>query len=161
MYVQPVSGYLDWETLDVFFFKTDVIGVQRERKLNVYLLELFAFDSWDGCPKSRHALSSVVPGNVIDLVAIALLVIKVGEMKAVGPICVQFQESRGNDVIVQVDSLAADVAFPLQYQARFVGDDEVVLDELAIEDIAAIGEQGEPARHGGDGQSQAGLPCNG
>lgn len=73
-----------------------------------------------------------------------------GEMEPIGAVGVQFQESRGNDVVVEVDGLAAYVPFPLEDAARLVGDDEVVFDQLAIEDVAGIREEGEPAGHGLD-----------
>lgn len=114
----------------------------------MYLLEFFWLDGRKRCPKSRDALSGVVSCNSVYLLCIGVLILEVCEMKAVGTVCMQLQEARGNDVVVQVYSLAANVALSLQDGACLVGDDKMVFDELAVENIAGVCEEGEPARHG-------------
>jgi hypothetical protein len=60
---------------------------------------------------------------------------------------VKLQEARGNNVVIQVYGFASNVAFSFEYQACLVRDDEVVVDELAIEHIATVCEESKPTRH--------------
>lgn len=92
-----------------------------------------------------HALSRVVPRKVIHLCRISLLIVKVREMKAIGAIGVQLEKARRNDTVLQIYSLAPNVPFSFQDKPSLIGDNEVVFDELAIEDVSTICEEGEPA----------------
>lgn len=113
-------------------------------------LEFLGFDCWDCGPKSRHALSSIVPCNAVHFGSIRGGILEMGEVEAICAIGVQFQKSRRNNPVFQIDSLAAYISFALEDAARLIGNDEVVFDELALENVAAVGEEGEPAGHGLD-----------
>lgn len=69
------------------------------------------------------------------------------KVEAICTIGVQLQESWSNNVVIQIYSLAADVAFSLQYEAALVRNDQVVFDEVAVEDVPTIGKECKPARH--------------
>lgn len=84
---------------------------------------------------------------MVNLVFIACFIFKMREVEAIGTIGVQLKKAWGDYSIFQVDCLAANVAFSFEDEPRLVRNDKVVIDELAIENIAAISEEGEPARH--------------
>ena len=110
-----------------------------------YLMKFINLYRRQSRPEPRDSLGGIVPCNAIDLLSVAYLVLKMGEMKAIGTIGVQLEKARGYDGVFQVDGFTSDVAISLQDKACFVGDDKVVFDQLAIEDVAAIGEESEPA----------------
>lgn len=120
-----------------------------------YLLELFSSDSRYSSPKARNTLCCIISCNVVYLLAIALLIFEMREMKPVGAIGMQLQEPRSNDVIIQVNSFTTNVSFSFQYQPRLIRDDKVIVDELSIKHIATIGEESEPAGHIRDASATA------
>ncbi len=66
-------------------------------------------------------------------------------MEPISPIGVQFQITRSYNTVFQVDGLAPNVAFSFQDESGLIGDNKVVLNQLAVEDVATVGEQSEPA----------------
>lgn len=114
------------------------------------LLKLVCLYSRNRSPEPRDTLGGIVACNLVYFERIAGLVVKVGKVKPIGAVGMQLEKARSDDVIVQIYSIAANVAFSLQDGARLVGDDKMVFDKLAVEDVAGVGEEGEPARHGSD-----------
>lgn len=130
--------------------KTSIVQLTIERRSDKEysnLLKHFTLHSGYSRPKSSNTLSCIVPCNAVYLPCIALLVLKVRKVEAIRAVGVQLQETRCDDVVFQVHSLASDVSFSSQDKPSLVGNDEVVVDKLAIEDVATVCEQSEPARH--------------
>lgn len=110
-----------------------------------YLLKFLPLDCRNSRPEARHALSDIMPGDFIDLRGIALIVLKMGEMEPFNPIRMQLQKTRGDNAIIKINCLASNVPFSFQDHARLVGYHKVVFDELAVEDVAGISKEREPA----------------
>lgn len=123
------------------------VGMQSRHGQETCLLKLVSLYRRERCPESSHALCCIVPRQMVNLVFIACFVFKMREVEAISTICVQLQKARGDYSIFQIDCLATNVSFSLEDEPRLVRNDKVVFDELAIENIAAISEEGEPARH--------------
>lgn len=97
--------------------------------------------------ETGHALRRIVPCNIVYLGCIALLVVEMCEMKPIRTISMKLQEPRRNNAVFQIYSLAPNVPFPLQDKPRLVRYDQMILNKLAIENVATISEEREPARH--------------
>lgn len=115
--------------------------------MKTYLLKLVTLHSRNGCPEASHTLSRIVSCNIIYLFPVARLVFIMREMEAISAVGMEFQETRSYNAILQVYRFASNVAFSFQDKSRLVRDNEVVFHKLAIEDVAAVREEREPARH--------------
>jgi hypothetical protein len=109
------------------------------------LLKFVTLNGRQSCPEASDTLGCIVLCKIVDLVCIARFVVEMGEVEAIGAICVEFQKAWCYYSVFQVDCLATNVAFSFEDESRLVRDDKVIVDKLAIEDIAAVGEESEPA----------------
>jgi hypothetical protein len=136
--------------------KVDYPGISITANMKwTYSLELFALNGWYCRPEASHTLCCVVPRNVIYLLAIALLIFEVRKVKAIGAVGMQLQKPRSNDVIIQVNSFTSNVPLSFQYQPRLIGDNKVIVNELAVKHVATVGEESKPARHIRDASATA------
>jgi hypothetical protein len=108
-------------------------------------LKLIAFHSWYGSIKASNALGRIISCDIVYFRSIALLFLEMCKVEAVRAIGVQFEKSRRNNAVLQINSLASNVPFSFQDKPSLVGNDKMVFDELAVEDVPTICEQSEPA----------------
>lgn len=109
------------------------------------LLKFITLDGRYGGIEARHALRRIIPCDFVYLCSIALFIVEMREVKPIRAISVEFQKPRRYDAVFQIYSLAANVPFSLQDKPRLVRYDQMIVDKFAIQDVATVGKESEPA----------------
>lgn len=113
--------------------------------MRLYLLEIIRRHRRYRGPEAGHSLGDIILRSLLELLRILLFVLEVGEMEAVHAVRVQLQEAWSDNAILKVYNLPTNVTSPLQDLARVLRNDHVIIDEFAVDALAAVGEGGEKA----------------
>lgn len=96
-------------------------------------------------PEASDPLGHKVSCGLFQLLLILTLVLEVSEVEAIDSVRLQLQKARCNYMTLKINGFAANVAGALEYQACVFGDYQLIIDELAIDALAAVKESGKEA----------------